>query len=406
MKLFFRNLILLLAFPFLGQAQADYQNEFSWVEKMEIPAGNGQEVQHGLAAPFAGRHGDVVIVAGGCNFPDVPVAEGGTKKYYKDVFVLLERKGEESWIKGAKIPSETAYGASVSLPEGVLCIGGNNNDDTHKSTFLLKWDNTKSKLEIEYFPELPFSLTQMGATLCDNIVYVAGGSADGKPANTFLALDLSKKGSNDFVWKQLDDFPGPARLQPVVVTQNDAEEKHVYVFGGSSYPEDQENPSVTTKVLEYNPKNGQWSEIGLIQPKGYEPFSLHGASGFPTGMNHILFVGGVNYNRFYNAWKQERAGQIAKEKGDTAAINRFNKWKKEYLTHEAPWYKFNKEVLIYHTITKSWTVGDEYPFPPPAGAKAVAWKDGWLIINGETMPGVRSPKVYYGELKAEPNILT
>ncbi len=73
-----------------------------------------------------------------------------------------------------------------------------------------------------------------------------------------------------------------------------------------------------------------------------------------------------------------------------------------YLSHEPDWYQFNKQVLVYHTLTDSWTLGDEYPFQAPAGAVATTWKDGWLIINGEIMPGIRSPKVYYGQLNAEP----
>jgi len=398
----FRFIILLFALPFLGVAQSDYQNNFSWLESVEIPPPPHAKKQYGLASPFAGKSGDVVIVAGGCNFPDVPVVDGGAKKYYDNAFVLIEKDGNSKWLYGMKIPNETAYGASVSLPDGVLCIGGNNSLETFRTVFLLKWNKKKSELEIENWPELPFPVTQMGAALIDEVVYVVGGQSDGKLENKFLSLDISKMGTNEFQWKVLDDFPGPARLQPVVVTQNAAEEKHLYVFSGSSFPENQNKPSVTTDGLEFNPKTGKWSKIDEIAPNGYQPFSLHGASGFPLGMNHILFIGGVNHDTFYDAWQKEREGKLANESGDTAAINQFNGWKKEYLSHKPVWYKFNKEVLVYHTLTNSWTVGDEYPFPAPAGAKVVEWKDGWLIINGETMPGIRSAKVYYGELKASP----
>lgn len=393
---------ILLLISVLGFSQADYKNDFRWAESLEIPPGEGQDKQHGLASPFAGTSGDVVIVAGGCNFPDVPVVDGGAKKYYNDAFVLIEKNGKPHWLFGMKIPNKTAYGASVNVSDGLLCIGGNNNNETFSTVYLLKWNKKKSELEIENWPDLPFPMSQMGATLVDDIVYVLGGKADGKLANTFLSLDISKKGTGDFQWKVLDDFPGVARLQPVVVTQNAAEGKHLFLFSGSSFSDNQDKPSVNTDGLEFNPKTGEWSKIAEIAPKGHQPFSLHGASGFALGMNHIIFVGGVNHDRFYNAWQKEREGKIAIESGDTAAINQFKSWKKEYLSHEPAWYKFNKEVLVYHTLTNSWTVGDEYPFPAPAGAKAVVWNDGWLVINGETMPGIRSAKVYYGELKASP----
>ncbi len=397
------KLIAILFFiSILGFAQSDYKNDFKWSESIEIPPGEGQEIQHGLASPFAGNSGDVVIVAGGCNFPDIPVVDGGAKKYYNDAFVLVEKDGKPRWLFGMKIPNETAYGASVNLPDGLLCIGGNNNDETYSSTYLLKWNKNNSELEIENYPELPFPVTQMGAALVDNIVYVVGGLADGKLANTFLSLDISKKGTDEFKWEILADFPGVARLQPVVVAQNGSEEKHLYLFSGSSFSENQKEPDVTTDGLEYNPKTAKWTKISEIAPNGYEPFSLHGASGFPLGMNHILFVGGVNYYVFNDAWRKEREGKLAIESRDTARINQFKSWKRDYLSQEPAWYNFNKEVLVYHTITNSWTVGDEYPFPAPAGAKVVAWNNGWLLINGETMPGIRTPKVYYGELKADP----
>ncbi|NQU54050.1 MAG: cyclically-permuted mutarotase family protein [Bacteroidetes bacterium] len=402
MNLRLRFFILIFALPFLGFAQSDYQNNFTWQESVEIPPPAGAEKQHGLASPFAGTSGDVVIVAGGCNFPNVPVVDGGTKKYYNDAFVLVEAEGKPRWLFGMKIPNETAYGASVNVADGLLCIGGNNNDEIFNTVYLLKWNKKKSELEIENWPELPFPVTQMGAALVDNIVYVVGGKTDGKLANTFLSLDISKKGTGEFQWKVLDDFPGVARLQPVVVTQNAAEEKHLFLFSGSSFPDNQAEPSITTDGLEYNPKLNEWTKIVEIAPVGHQPFSLHGASGLPLGMNHVLFVGGVNNDKFYDAWKQERIGKLAIEIGDTAEVNQFKTWKKEYLSHEPVWYKFNKEVLVYHTLTNSWTVGDEYPFVAPVGAKMVAWKDGWLVINGETMPGVRSAKVYYGELKANP----
>jgi len=396
------KVVLLLFISVLGYSQSVYKNEFNWAESIELPPGLGQDIQHGLASPFAGRSGDVIIVAGGCNFPTIPVRDGGLKKYYNDAFVLVQKNGKSEWLTGFKIPNETAYGASVSLPEGVLCIGGNNNVDLHKNVYLLKWNSKTLEIEIEDWPDLPFPVTQMGAALINETIYLAGGNVAGKLKNTFLSLDIAKKGTKEFHWETLTDFPGPARLQPVVVSQNAAEAKNLYVFSGSSFPDNQYKPSVTTDGLEFDTTTGKWTKTGVVVPKDYEPFSLHGASGFPLGMNHIMFVGGVNHDRFSKAWQKERDGKLALEKGDTAAVNQFGSWKKEYLSHEPAWYKFNKEVLVYHTLTKSWTVGDEYPFPAPAGAKIVPWKEGWLIINGETMPGIRSAKVYYGELKANP----
>ena len=40
----------------------------------------------GVSAPFAGTIGGKTVVAGGCNFPDQPAAEGGAKVFYQDIF--------------------------------------------------------------------------------------------------------------------------------------------------------------------------------------------------------------------------------------------------------------------------------------------------------------------------------
>jgi len=396
-------LFLILILPQWTHAQSDYSNHFFWSEYPELPPPPGADKQIGIASPFAGSVGEVIIVAGGCNFPELPVREGGKKKFYDDAFVFSEVEGQWQWLSDYKIPQPAAYGASVSLPDGLLCIGGNNNHETLSSVYLLKWDASSFQLEVEEWPELPVPLTQMGAALVGETVYVLGGEATGIPRNTFLSLDLSRKGSGLFAWEILEVFPGPARLQPVVVAQNAAEETRLYLFSGSSYPEGQEEPSINADGLEYSPTTKEWRRISEIRPEGQAPVSLHGATGIPLGMNHILFIGGVNRDLFGQAWKQERQGKLAMERGDTALVREIARWKSSYLSHPPEWYRFNNHALIYHTLTNSWTVGTEYPYPAPAGAKMVEWKGGWIIISGETMPGIRSPKVYHGHLSAEPD---
>lgn len=394
--------MMLCLFAFTAFSQSDFQNRFKWDEIAELPPAAGMEFQQGIASPFAGCIEETVIVAGGCNFPDEPVHEGGKKKYYDDVFILKTNNGSYEWGSGFKLPYEVAYGASVSLEEGLLCIGGKNNRSSLRSVLLLKWNPATSKIEIEEWPTLPFGMSQMGAAKIDDKIYIAGGISDGKLINSFLSLDLSKKGTDEFRWQILDNYPGPTRLQPVVVAQNAAEENCLYLISGSSYPETQTEPDITTDGLEFNPKTGKWKPMAEISPNGLPPFSLHGAGGIAIGTNHILFIGGVNREIFYNAWKKEWEGKIATESGDSIAIIGYNKWRQEYFTHPPDWFRFNSKVLVYHTITNSWAIADDYPFPAPAGAPVIEFEDGWLVISGEVMPGVRSPKVYFGELNADP----
>ena len=54
---------------------------------------------------FSGIVDDVLIVAGGCNFPDEPVAEGGKKRFYDGVYAYqLNDTVEHQWERIGSLP--------------------------------------------------------------------------------------------------------------------------------------------------------------------------------------------------------------------------------------------------------------------------------------------------------------
>jgi len=384
-----------------ANAQTDSKlNKISWTELQEIPPGENMITQPGLASPFSGVSNDALIVIGGCNFPDSPVYEGGKKKYYSDIFVL--ESPDSSWKRSAIFPYPVAYGASVSIPEGLVCIGGKNNDSEFSEVILVTWNTNQKKVELEHWPQLPFTMSQHTAALIDNQVYIAGGATNGQLSNRLLRLDLSKRKTDEFSWEELPDFPGPARLQAVGIGQNAAEEAHFYLMSGSSFSDQSSEPSVITEVLDFNPKTNTWTQCSEIKSKGEKAHSLHGAGGISSGVHHAIFVGGVNQKIFYDAWKRERNLQIAININDTSEILKLKNQIREYFTQESEFYKFNKNILVYHTITDTWTIIGNYPFPGPAGAPMIKWRNGFVVVSGEIKPGVRSPKIYYGSITSSP----
>jgi SSS family solute:Na+ symporter len=396
--------ILLLVISFLmlsAHAENNDSNAFQWQEVAPVPPGKNSEIQHGLAAPFAGYTNGRIIVAGGCNFPDKPVYDGGAKRYYDDVFVYDPEFNK--WDCIGQYPHRVAYGASVSTTYGIACIGGNNNEDSFNEVYLLTWNEEDQQVMVTEWPELPYRMTNFGAALVDEVIYVAGGLADDQLANKFLSLDLSQINTSDFKWNELEDFPGPARIQPVAAGQNAAEESHFYLFSGSSFPENDSIPIISTDGLEYNPKTRQWSKVSDITIKNENTYSLHGASGIPIGTHHILFVGGVNKDKFREGLLLDRNYADALESGDSMQIGKLTRKKYEYFTRPPEWYKFNRSVLVYHTITDTWAKADNYPFTGPAGAPAVMVEDSWFVINGEIKPGVRTPRVVRGTMAGKPD---
>ncbi len=76
----------------------------------------------GVAGPCAGVSNGALIVAGGANFPTAAPWEGGQKVWHDGIFVLETPDSE--WRSGFTLPRPMAYAASVTTPQGVVCIGG------------------------------------------------------------------------------------------------------------------------------------------------------------------------------------------------------------------------------------------------------------------------------------------
>jgi SSS family solute:Na+ symporter len=324
--------------PAFGEVK--FANKLKWQKLSALPPAPGQDIQSGLDAPFAGVSDDVLLIAGGYN-----------ESYFDHAYALEHNTGGEyTWHAGFNIPYQAANGVSITVPEGVICIGGRNNTGPLSTVLLMKWDPNSEQIKTESLPSLPCATSHMAGALVDQKIYLAGGYRDGLPANSFLCLDLSKRGDHDFVWEILEDFPGPPRLQAIAVGQNAAEEQHFYLFSGSSDPEDAEGPLFLKDGLEYNPRTKTWTILPDIAPDGQQALSLYGGSGIDMGTQHILCVGGSK-----------------------------------------------PEILAYHTITQTWIKIQDIPSPGAAGGTMLKWEDGFVVMNGEIKPGVRSPEIYFGQ---------
>ncbi|GAG76010.1 unnamed protein product [marine sediment metagenome] len=129
-----------------------------WTELPPLPPAPGQEVQVGLAGAFAGVHNDVLILAGGANFPDSPPWEGGQKVWHDDIYVLQrDKEGNYHWLTNAtlKLPMALAYGVSITTDKGIIIIGGCDAEHCYNNVFRLQWDATERSIDIKSLPSLP-----------------------------------------------------------------------------------------------------------------------------------------------------------------------------------------------------------------------------------------------------------
>ena len=118
----FAILCLILA----GCAAPEVKNESVWtVRQMQGAPAEEAGIGQGVSACYAGVHNGMLMMAGGCNFPEVPASEGGKKRFYRGIYVAdASADSVFVWKKAGELPVEAAYGVSVSTSQGIICAGG------------------------------------------------------------------------------------------------------------------------------------------------------------------------------------------------------------------------------------------------------------------------------------------
>lgn len=325
-----------------------------WDTSLSLPQLDGTP-NIGIAGVFSGRIDGKLLIAGGANFPDRTPEANGEKRYHRDLYLYNASRGWQV-IRDA-LPAPRAYGISVTLPEGVLCIGGCDASDCTDQVSLLTLDGDRPRFTP--WPSLPRPLANAAGALVGHRIYVAGGieQVGGGTAATrnFFMLDLHDRERG---WQELPPWPGPARAFAVAASQSDGFDNCFYLFSGRDFSGD--SPwTVHKDGYRYNPRLGSWDRL-----EG--EFPVMAGTAAPFGTNHILLIGGRN---------------------GTNSDDRM--------------------LRLYHTITETLTevpVSDEIDLP--VTTNVLPDDDGILITSGEIRPGVRTPVLLRGTLQSTIHRLT
>jgi len=335
------------------------QVNFNALASLEVSTGQG------VSAPFAGVVGNNIVVLGGCNFPATPVAEGGTKQFYNTVFTFDGQK----WDKQALTIPALAYGVSVQLNEGLVCIGGAGADGASSAVYFVS--EIDGQLQAKQLPALPEAKSEAAGGYDDKYIYVAGGETNSAYRLKCVWNNIGKVYEFGNAWESLAPLPGRVRKQPAGVVQSAAISKHFYVFGGFAPATESDTAYVHSDGLYYDAKSNAWKSTSPVVIDGQQR-AIVGASAVTSGVAHVAVLGGVNKEIFTRA---------------------LNHPEEDYLTHAPEWYQFNQEVLLYHTITDSWVTEAQSEKLARAGAALVPFNNKWYVIGGETKPGIRSADV-------------
>ncbi len=340
---------------------------------------NGEQ---GVSAAYAGVSNGYLLVAGGCNFPATPAAEGGSKQFYNSVYAC--QPGDSVWQVVGQVRVASAYGASVSVGDGVVMIGGTDGQKSLTDVSLLTYDGKGQCVQKE-LPSLPQGLDNTAGAYGGGYIYVVGGQTDGVGGNK--AFRLAYPGGQS--WEALPDFPGQPRLQPVATVQSGAVRQQLYVLGGYSAD------GTATDGLYYDPVDKTWTATSPITCGG-EPAALVGATCVNSGASFIVCMGGVDKTIFDDALERIKA-----------QAPDFAERQYEYMTHPAEWYQFSQRLLIYTTITDTRVDADGAQDLARAGAALADYTSGgrhqWIVIDGESKPGVRGSEVTSVEMEYNAN---
>jgi len=359
------DFILLFTLLFMTQT-LPAQTHFSVKSLSPIPD------KDGFAGSVAGVSNDVLIVAGGSNFPNGGRPwNGGIKKWYDQIWVLEKPKGQ--WKNAGKLPRPLGYAVSLTWRDAVVCVGGSNETGHFAESFLLRWQN--QQVVFENLPDFPSTIANACGALVDNVLYIAGGLE--KPnapqtMSTFYALDLSAEPSKR-TWKRLPKWQGPARMLSVAA----GVEGTFFLLSGTSLSENKTDKSISRTYLKdahsYDPQTNQWTQLPDL------PYATVAAPtpAFMTD-NQLIILGG--------------------DTGENANNNLI-------LKDKHPGFSLN--ILGFDRINNQWK--SLHPFPTkiksdaettpnestylPVTTPLVSWKGGYIIPGGEVRPGTRTPRV-------------
>lgn len=328
----------------------------------------------GVAGAFAGVHNDVLIVTGGANFPNGMPWESGKKHYNNDIFVFKKNKngGVKRMDIFFKLSENIAYGASVSMPKGIVCIGGDNENGISDKVFLMRWNVKNKEIEIEYLNKLPLPLTNCSATNIGNTLYVAGGESDNKTQNVFLSLDLNNRQNT---WQTLPILPKPLS-HFVMVAQNNS----ILVIGGRA-----KTPSgisdLYKTVFAFDVHKKEWIEKTPL------PYPLSAGTGVALNNQNIILFGGDKGETFHQV--ETLLAAINAETNADKKQDLIRQKNALQIAHPG----FSKAVLKYNTPKNEWKTFGTMPYPSPVTTSLAKWGQNIIIPSGEIRAGVRSPQL-------------
>ena len=385
-----------------SQAQEDYRMFEAKTPQFDSAYAKGVS-GHIAGEPRPG----LLVMAGGCNFPDRPAREGGAKRYYSEIYIAdylgafnlaCETKASEldmGWKLVGHLPHPTAYAAFQLYDDQLIVAGGQSAAGDLSDAYIIQLSDSLD-VEITPLPSLPEPRSGMASARIEDVLYLIGGRVNGKLSNTVLSLDLSRPQKE---WREETPYPHSPFLKLVAMTNQDESDTSPGVpylelmgsFTGVDEPDQRVQADVT--YMTYTPQTKQWQTYKIAPD---DPIAAHGFGGGYASQCEPSFSGGVRADLFVMALQREKDLKAAKAKGNRRLVKKLQAEQRAYLGHDPAWYGFCSDWYSFDRSRGRGEAKSGFRFDGRADAvyldRCSSMMDG-MLIGGETMPGVRTPSI-------------
>lgn len=374
--IFFTSLCFLLVLT--GCSKKQHLFDASTVEEIEGFPTDEVGYELGVSGAYAGRLGSYLVLAGGCNFPEEPVYEGGAKRFYKGIYSACTANSTNdslSWVKVGELPEEAAYGVSIQDEQAIYFIGGSNQE--HQLNYVLKIYFDNDKLNVDTLPKLPIGIDNMSGAKLGNELLITSGVVGGQLSSQQIKLNLNDLHKG---WVRGHDISFLPRTQSISFVEDDV----YYISSGFFTGSNNHSPEVSGETFKL--VKSEWVKCPSIDSE----LTFSGATAVTVPKLGVFAVGGVNKSIFLKAL--ERNYTLGKDIDDMTRDS-LKLESLAYLKHPQQWYKFNSELYLFDISDQSWKPILTNINLARAGAIAVPMENGFFLLGGELKPGVRTPKV-------------
>ena len=385
-----------------SQAQEDYRIFEAKTPQLDSAYAKGVS-GHIAGEPRPG----LLVMAGGCNFPDRPAREGGAKRYYSEIYIAdylgavrfaCETKASEldmGWKLVGHLPHPTAYAAFQLYDDQLIVAGGQSAEGDLRDAYIIQLNDSLG-VEITPLPSLPEPRSGMASARIENVLYLIGGRVNGKLSNTVLSLDLRRPQKE---WREETPYPHSPFLKLVAAMHLDESDTSSGVpylelmgsFTGVDEPDQRVQADVT--YMTYTPQTKQWQTYKIAPD---DPIAAYGFGGGYASGGEASFSGGVRADLFVTALQREKDLKDAKAKGNRRLVKKLQAEQRVYLSHDPAWYGFCSDWYSFDRSSGRGEAKSGFRFDGRADAvyldRPFSMTDG-ILIGGETMPGVRTPSI-------------